>query len=145
MKSAQFAGFWIRFAATMIDSLIILILTWPILYYFYGSQFLLSDKIAQGPIDIFLSYILPIALTIWLWIKYKGMPGKTILGLHIVDYKTGGALDFKQSIIRYLGYFVMVLPLCLGFVLIAFDKKKRGWHDKMSGSAIVYKKSLFQE
>jgi len=142
MKNPHYAGFWIRFAATMIDSLILLLITYPVLYYLYGDSYLSSTKLVQGPADILISYVLPIALTIILWMKYKGTPGKTILGLHIVDYKTGESLSIKQSVIRYLGYFLMIIPLCLGYVLIAFDKEKRGWHDKMGGSAVVYKKSL---
>jgi uncharacterized RDD family membrane protein YckC len=145
MENPHYAGFWIRFCATMIDSVIILLITWPVLYYFYGFSFLYGTKFVQGPVDIVISYVLPILLTIYLWIKFKGTPGKTMLGLQIVDLKTGGALNLKQSIVRYFGYFIMVLPLCLGFVLIAFDKRKQGWHDKMASSAVVYKKSLLQE
>ncbi len=139
MNDTQYAGFWIRFAATMIDSLLLLLITYPLLYFIYGDQFFGSSKVFHGPAEILISYVIPIVLTIWLWIKFKGTPGKTILGLHIVDFKTNGPLNFKQSVIRYFGYFIMVLPLCLGFVLIAFEKHKRGWHDKLSGSAVIYK------
>lgn len=144
MENVKFAGFWIRLAATLIDSLIVMLLVYPALYFVYGEQIFGSTKLVQGPVDIFISYIVPIGLTLYLWIKFKGTPGKKMLGLDIVDFKTGQALDFKQSTIRYFGYFIMILPLCLGFVLIAFDKHKRGWHDKLCGSAVVYKKSLPQ-
>lgn len=145
MKNAHYAGFWIRFAATMIDSLIISLIILPILYGVYGGSYFTSSSLTKGPTDFILSYVLPIVATMVLWMKFKGTPGKTMLGLQIVDFKTGQALNLKQSIIRYLGYFLMCLPLCLGFVLIAFDKHKRGWHDKLAGSAVVYKKSLLQQ
>lgn len=144
MKNVKYAGFWIRFCATMIDSLIISLILLPVLYGVYGDNYFTNTNLIKGPIDFILSYIVPVIATIALWMKFKGTPGKTMLGLHIVDFKTGEALNIKQSIIRYLGYFVMSLPLCLGFIFIAFDKHKRGWHDKMAGSAVVYKKSLSQ-
>ncbi len=142
MENVKYAGFWIRFCSTMIDSFIASLILLPILYAVYGTSYFTSTGLVKGPVDILLSYVLPIILTILLWMKFKGTPGKTILGLHIVDFHTGEALNLKQSIIRYLGYFLMCFPLCLGFVFIAFDKHKRGWHDKMAGSAVVYKKSL---
>ncbi len=142
MKTPHYAGFWIRFVATMIDCVLILFVTYPILYFVYGKESLLSQQLFKGPIDILVSYVLPLVITIYLWIKFKGTPGKTMLGLNVVDIKTGEALTLKQSIIRQLGYAVMMIPLCLGFVFIAFDKRKQGWHDKMAGSAVVYKNSL---
>jgi len=145
MENVKYAGFWIRFCATMIDSLIISLIILPVLYGIYGNRYFFDSSLVKGPADFLLSYVVPIVATILLWMKFKGTPGKTMLGLHIVDFETGEALNMKQSIIRYLGYFLMCLPLCLGFVLIAFDKHKRGWHDKLSGSAVVYKKSLLQQ
>ncbi|MGA7985503.1 MAG: RDD family protein [Burkholderiales bacterium] len=40
--------------------------------------------------------------------------------------------------IRFLGYFVSIVPLGLGFLWIAFDRKKRGWHDLIAGTVVVY-------
>lgn len=36
-----------------------------------------------------------------------------------------------------LGYILSTLPLCLGFIWIAFDGKKRGWHDMIAGTLVV--------
>ncbi len=38
---------------------------------------------------------------------------------------------------RYLGYFASTIPLCLGFLWIAFDKRKQGWHDKLAGTVVI--------
>jgi uncharacterized RDD family membrane protein YckC len=144
MEKVRFAGFWIRCAAMLIDCLIIFLLTFPLLYYIYGDLVFTSTKIIKGPADFIISIVVPTLLAIVLWIKFKGTPGKTMLGLNIVDFKTGGALNVKQSILRQIGYLIMILPIGLGFILIAFDPKKRGWHDKMAESAVVYKKTLPQ-
>jgi len=39
--------------------------------------------------------------------------------------------------VRYIGYFVSVIPFGLGFIWIAFDSKKQGFHDKLAGTVVV--------
>jgi uncharacterized RDD family membrane protein YckC len=74
---------------------------------------------------------------IMFWRYRSATPGKMLLSMKIVDAKTYGKLTRKQEIIRFLGYIVAVLPLCLGFLWIAFDKKKQGFHDKLAGSVVI--------
>ena len=38
---------------------------------------------------------------------------------------------------RYLAYLVSMLPLCFGFLWIAWDKKKQGWHDKIAKTYVI--------
>jgi len=38
---------------------------------------------------------------------------------------------------RYFGYYVSGLILALGFIWIAFDKRKQGWHDKLAGTLVI--------
>ena len=49
----------------------------------------------------------------------------------------GSTLSVKQAIFRYLGYFVALLPLGLGILWVAFDKRKQGWQDKLAGSVVL--------
>jgi uncharacterized RDD family membrane protein YckC len=55
----------------------------------------------------------------------------------IVDAESGGPLTTGQSIGRYLGYYVSLLGLGLGFVWVAFDARKQGWHDKLAGTVVI--------
>ena len=55
----------------------------------------------------------------------------------IVDVNTLSAPSTAQNIIRYLGYFISFLPLGLGFLWIAFDERKQGWHDKLAGTVVI--------
>ena len=50
---------------------------------------------------------------------------------------TGAGLTWGQSVGRYLGYFLATLPLGLGLIWVAFDKKKQGWHDKLAHTVVV--------
>ncbi len=139
------AGFWIRFLATVIDSILLIILTLPILLLVYGGEYFQSTEFIKGPADFVVSYVLPAVLVIVFWVACRGTPGKLILGLRVIDARTGGGLDLLQSVIRYLGYFVSTLPLCLGFLWIAFDSRKQGFHDKLARTLVVHKADLERE
>jgi hypothetical protein len=55
----------------------------------------------------------------------------------IVDAKTGGKPSTGQLIGRYFAYFLSMLPLFLGFIWVAWDRKKQGLHDKLSGTVVI--------
>lgn len=63
-----------------------------------------------------------------------------MIGAKIVDAATGGNPQPMQLVVRYIGYYVSALGLCLGFIWVAFDKRKQGWHDKMAGTVVVRRK-----
>jgi uncharacterized RDD family membrane protein YckC len=54
-----------------------------------------------------------------------------------VDAKTGGKPSTGQFIGRYLCYYLSSLLLGLGFIWVAFDSRKQGWHDKLAGTLVV--------
>lgn len=71
------------------------------------------------------------------WIYRQGTPGKLMLRMEIVDAKTLQVPTRWQCILRYLGYFVAVLPGMLGFFWVLFSKKRQGWHDLIAGTVVV--------
>ena len=71
------------------------------------------------------------------WLLKQATPGKIAISAKIVDAKTGGEPSIGQYIIRYIAYFLSTIPLCLGFIWVAFDSKKQGWHDKIAGTVVV--------
>ena len=54
-----------------------------------------------------------------------------------VDTETGAPATFPQWIVRYLGYFASILPLDVGLLWVAFDRKKQVWHDKLAGTVVI--------
>ncbi len=60
-----------------------------------------------------------------------------LVSAKIVDAKTGQPASTGQLIGRYFAYIVSTLPLMLGFIWIAFDPRKQGWHDKLAGTIVV--------
>ena len=141
-ENVEYAGFWIRVGASIIDSILLMMITYPLLIAIYGwagvSYF--DNMSSRGFVDILLTYILPVVAVIWFWVAKQATPGKILLSLRVVDAKTGGSLSVGQSIARYLGYFVSGIPFGLGLIWVGIDSKKQGWHDKIAGTVVVRSK-----
>jgi uncharacterized RDD family membrane protein YckC len=76
------------------------------------------------------------------WIKKRATPGKMFLSMKIVDYKTLGNPSIFQLIVRLCAYVVSLVPFGFGIFYIVFNKKHRAWHDIISRTLVVNKKSL---
>lgn len=137
MNERKYAGFWIRTVAAIIDTLLMIIIIAPVLTGIYGKEYWLSDSLIQGSWDVMFSYILPAIAVVLFWSYKSATPGKMLMKLTIVDAKTGGKPSTGQLIGRYLGYYVSIIPLCLGIIWVGIDKRKQGWHDKLAGTVVI--------
>ena len=148
-----YAGFWIRVGASLIDTFILLLVLFPFMASIYGlnsmntefsgdgMNYSASSYSFEGSDNFFINYILPAVIVLAFWIYKSATPGKMITKLTIVDAKTGKKPTTLQFVLRYLGYFLSSIFL-LGFIWIAFDKKKQGWHDKIAGTVVVRDSSV---
>jgi len=139
----EYAGFWIRFGAAIIDMILIMLITFPLLTAIYGLAYFDSTKtgIIAGPMDFLISWVLPAIATILFWINKQATLGKMAVSLKVVDARTGETISVGQAFGRYLAYFVSFLPLGLGAIWVAFDSKKQGWHDKLANTVVIREKS----
>ena len=137
MDDYEYAGFWMRFLATMIDSILILIITIPVLTAMYGDAYWTSEQMYFGIGDILINYLFPAVAVIVFWVYRSATPGKMALKLKIVDANSGEKPSVMQFVGRYFAYFVSMLPLCLGYFWIGFDEKKQGWHDKLTKTVVI--------
>ena len=136
----EYAGFWIRVWASLIDTVLVGALLFPILTAVYGRAYWDSSKLVQGPVDFLLSWVAPAIAVVLFWVARQATPGKMAIGARIVDAKTGGKATNGQLVVRYLGYYVSAIPLFLGLLWVAFDARKQGWHDKLAGTVVVRRK-----
>jgi uncharacterized RDD family membrane protein YckC len=128
---AKYAGFWPRTLATIIDSIWLYGIIYAILIFTIGY----SESFT--PVQFTFEYVIPFIVVIAFW-KYKqATPGKILFGMRIVDADTLGEVSTTRLVVRYLAYFISMLPLFLGFVWVAFDSRKQGWHDKIARTVIV--------
>jgi uncharacterized RDD family membrane protein YckC len=137
----RYAGFWARVVASLIDTLLWLLISLPVLFLIYGEGYFIPEidgSIIVGPIDALINWVLPIVIIITFWVLKQGTPGKILLKMKIIDAKTGSCPTMKQWVIRYLSYIPSTVVLLLGFFWVAWDKKKQGWHDKLAGTVVIF-------
>jgi uncharacterized RDD family membrane protein YckC len=80
------------------------------------------------------------------YIYLEGKPGQTIgkklMGIRIVDAKSGGRIGYGSAVVRYFGRIISGLPLGLGYFWMIWDDNKQTWHDKFANSVVVPTSSL---
>jgi uncharacterized RDD family membrane protein YckC len=133
----EYAGFWARTGAGLIDGFLLLLITMPVLISIYGWEYLEAEDLVMGPADFLISWVLPALATVLFWLYKNATPGKMAIKAQVVDAQTGHSISVGQAMLRYLGYFLAILPLGLGIFWVAFDSRKQGWHDKIAGTVVV--------
>ncbi|KJY86095.1 hypothetical protein TW84_20590 [Vibrio neptunius] len=136
-KLTEYAGFWIRFAASLIDTVLLFLLITPLMHWIYGEVYWNSDDFLLGGWDLVLNWVCPLIATVAFWVYRSATPGKMALKLEVLDADSGHRLTFSKSVLRYFAYYVSAIPLCLGFIWIAFSSKKQGWHDLIANTVVV--------
>lgn len=147
----QYAGFWRRLAAVLLDSMLVLTITAPVLYLIYGHSYFfwlttridLLDVFGLG--DFILTRALPIFALLMFWRRCGATPGKRLMHCRIVDSQSLALPRNVQIITRLLGYAVSSLPLYLGFFWIGWDKRKQGFHDKLARTLVLYRPDDYAE
>ena len=132
-----YAGFWIRVWASIIDSFLAALVLGPIIWAVYGKDYFNSPALIAGPADFLLTWVVPPVVIVLFWIYKAATPGKMAAGIRVVDATSGEKPTAAQSIKRYLGYYVSLLPFGLGMLWVAFDARKQGFHDKLAGTVVV--------
>ena len=153
----EYAGFWIRLAAALIDFLILMAGLY-ILYCVMSQSFFwmfpnvpgviatFGDIAAGAPLSasaIWLSATILLALLVASTIycvacgaAWGQTVGKLSLGIKIIRTDSS-PLDLRYSFVRFLGSTLCVATLGIGFIVIAFDSHKQGMHDKMADTYVV--------
>jgi len=136
-EDLEYVGFWLRVGAALIDTLLLLFITVPLLTMAYGRQYWSATDWVHGPVDFLINWLLPAVAVVLFWVYRQATPGKMAVGARIVDARTGAKPGTGQLVGRYLAYYVSIIPLMLGIVWVAFDPRKQGWHDKLAGTLVV--------
>lgn len=121
------AGFWIRLAAMLLDVIIV-----GMICGFLASVF--SDS---SHIRIKANLLPSLALYGALMWKLRGSTvGGIVCGLKVVRLDDR-PLDWGTAIVRALSCFLSLFVAGLGFIWVAFDNQRQGWHDKIAGTTVV--------
>jgi len=136
MENKQYVGFWNRFHAVIVTAMLLTLIEMSISYLLWNDVWMTNIELF-GVHDILVGHLLPMILTIILWAKYTSDPGKMLYKAKIVDATTYEKPTIKQYTIRYVGYYVSLLPLGLGYFWVIWDSKKQSWHDKLAHTVVI--------
>lgn len=64
----EYAGFWTRTGAALIDGILLLLITLPLLISIYGWEYLETEDLVLGPADFLISWVLPAFATVLFWL-----------------------------------------------------------------------------
>ncbi|MBL1277583.1 MAG: RDD family protein [Ectothiorhodospiraceae bacterium] len=131
----RYAGFWRRTAASVIDTVVYGVIMGLVLGPTMMSSGLLST---EGLIRTALILL----FTVIMWLRFLGTPGKLLLECQVVDADTLEPMSPKQAMLRYVGYIASTLPLFLGFLWVARDARKQGFHDKIANTVVVFQSEI---
>ena len=158
MNEVRYAGFWIRAVASLLDTIALALPVAIVIYFlsdgnwFDFSQYQQNIEMAMsGNINALktqpqtslkwelLFEISVLAITAIFWRRWRGAtPGKRFVHIKIVDSKTLADINNKQAATRSIGYIASILSVLIGFMMIAFRKDKRGLHDLLAGTSVIY-------
>jgi len=139
MNELVYAGFWVRVIASLIDSILVLMVIIPLTYLLanFGDVALIGSLLWF--LFVIVISLLPIVPVFVFWIFKSATPGKMILNLVIVDANSGHAPDISQWVVRFVGYALSMLTFFTGFFWIGIDQRKQGLHDKLARTVVVKK------
>ena len=155
----EYAGFWKRFAAYCIDSVIVgisgVVLLVPLVasiglgaFSLEGSELSRDSSAALSLLFAIVAgyflVILGVLLTGWLYFSLmesssqQGTLGKMALSIKVTDMN-GSRISFGRASGRYFGKFISNLTLGIGYIMAGFTQQKQALHDIIAGCLVVNK------
>jgi len=140
----EYAGFWRRLAAILIDGLVISGINWVLLAPWRWA-FAVShpwrpetwfDPFPFEGTLVFLSVLVGAVYFIAFWVWRGQTPGKIIMNIKVLR-QDGSMVVLQVAAVRYLGYIICGMTLGIGFLALAFDERRQGLHDKMALTVVV--------
>lgn len=148
----DYAGFWIRAAAYIIDAVIGVIVTLALVFIAGDLQSVSDPEAATIGLSDLLGLIFGIVYFAGFESSaYQATPGKMALGLIVVD-ADGRRISFARALGRYFAKIVSAMILLIGFIMVAFTDRKQGLHDYIVSTLVVrgkpghvgYDRSVFE-
>jgi uncharacterized RDD family membrane protein YckC len=160
-KQMNYAGFWLRFAAYIIDQFVIgvagFIIAIPIILGIiafglnldgirHPSDFFAQDGLLMvgGIIGLIMLAIMFSIVMKWLYYalmessKYGGTIGKIAVSIKVVDMD-GNPITFGRATGRYFSRIITNMTFFIGYILAGFTEKKQALHDLIASCLVVKK------
>jgi len=137
------AGFWIRAAASIVDSILL-----SIAQMILGLVLGFSIGYATGGLSddgntalLIASWLFGALLSVAYYVTFTGYngqtPGKMMVRIKVIR-TDGAAISYGKAALREtIGKFISAIILCIGYLMVAFDAQKQGLHDKIADTYVV--------
>ncbi len=152
VPASPYAGFWIRFLAYFIDTVLIDLVAVPLFLLFMLPSLSRIIEEAEGngepSPELIMSFIascwvfgLVTAVGVWLYdalltsSAWQGTIGKRVLRLKVVD-ENGNRIGFGRATGRYFSKILSGF-LLVGYIMAAFTDRKRALHDMIAGTLVM--------
>ena len=133
-----YAGFWIRFAAKLIDNLIlgvVSVLAFAVAALFFDPENPIM-MLAVHFIMIFAQYGIGAAYCTFFVGRYGATPGKLVCRIRIV-FEDGTRITYLRAFARFWAEMLSGLTLYVGYIMAAFDSENRTLHDYVCNTRVV--------
>lgn len=148
-RQVEYAGFWLRVVAYIIDSMILWLPTsvLPFLFISPGPGLETDTGLQQPPpffIGLFFGSMLMYVIIYWLYFALmessakQATVGKMALKLKVTDMD-GNRIGFGQATGRFFGKFVSSIILGIGYLMAGFTEKKQALHDIIADTLVIKK------
>jgi uncharacterized RDD family membrane protein YckC len=119
------AGFWRRFAAALIDGILV------------GIVYAILVALLKGA-GVAIGILGAIAYFTYLEGGERGQTfGKSAMNIRVISLADGRPIGYGRAAIRYFGRIVSTIPIYLGYFWMLWDREHQTWHDKFAGSVVV--------
>jgi len=154
----MYAGLGRRFIAFIVDIILIILIGSVVITffslvngvkyaYFMATGVHYSTLTEAGSLDAaigpaFAALGMLIIVVPWLYFagfessRSQATPGKVLMHLIVTDL-AGNKPTFARTTLRFFGKFISTLIIFIGFLMIAFTKKRQGLHDKIAGCLVL--------
>lgn len=126
-KTYEYGGFWVRWVASLIDYLLLMIVS--------GIFMFISDY------SDFRQHIFRLIIWFAYFVFMESSPKQATLGKQLMNLKVTNEqyqrLSVEQAIIRWICKIPSALILMLGYIMAAFDQKKQALHDKLANTYVI--------
>lgn len=136
----EYAGFWLRFGAYLIDSVLLLIvdglLAVPAVLFVENWE---GAEVTVAALGWYIA-VLIIAVAYFTYFESstaQATPGKRAVGIFVAD-RDGNRITGFRAFGRYWARVLSFMVLYLGVLLIGFTDQKEGLHDILAGT-LVYR------
>jgi len=137
-----YAGFWLRFAAYIIDAIVMYAVLFVIALVFgLGGALEAFDKSSQLS-ALMVTVVVGFYIVILLYFpimessKLQATLGKKAVGIKVTDLD-GNRIGFGRALGRFFGKILSGVILYIGFIMAGFTEKKQGLHDMIAGTLVV--------